>query len=97
MEGNANTLTRAEIADAIHCETGLSRIVAQRLTGSILVYMTAALCNGQSVKISGFGTFLLKEKNARIGRNPKTGAEAQITARRIVNFRPSGGLRDRVA
>jgi integration host factor subunit alpha len=63
---------------------------------SILDYMTSALLNGDNVKISGFGTFVLRDKAERIGRNPKTGVEVPITPRRVLTFRASQGMRQKV-
>lgn len=67
------------------------------MVDQILDRMAAALAAGENVKISSFGTFLLNDKAERIGRNPKTGEEATVSARRVVTFRPSQGLRDQVA
>ncbi|SFF99665.1 integration host factor, alpha subunit [Novosphingobium sp. CF614] len=64
---------------------------------AILQHMCAALANGENVKISGFGTFLLRDKGERIGRNPKTGVEVPITPRRVLTFRASHMLKDRIA
>ncbi len=64
---------------------------------AILQHMTTALGNGENVKISGFGTFLLRDKGERIGRNPKTGIEVPITPRRVLTFRASQMLKDRIA
>ena len=91
------TLTRAEIADAIHRSLGLSRAESLTLVESILRHMCEALSSGQNVKISGFGTFLLRDKGERIGRNPKTGILVPITQRRVLTFRSSQMLKDRIA
>ncbi len=64
---------------------------------SILQHMCAALAEGENVKISGFGTFLLRDKGERVGRNPKTGIEVPITPRRVLTFRASQMLKDRIA
>ncbi|MFT4056994.1 MAG: HU family DNA-binding protein [Novosphingobium sp.] len=64
---------------------------------AILQHMTTALSDGENVKISGFGTFLLRDKGERIGRNPKTGVEVPITPRRVMTFRASQMLKDRIA
>jgi integration host factor subunit alpha len=64
---------------------------------SILQHMTTALGKGENVKISGFGTFLLRDKGERVGRNPKTGVEVPITPRRVMTFRASQMLKDRIA
>ncbi len=90
------TLTRADLADAIHRQVGLSRTDSSRLVEQILGNMCEALANGENVKISGFGTFVLREKGERIGRNPKTGVEVPIAPRRVLTFRASQMMRDRI-
>ena len=92
----AGTLTRADLAESLHREVGLSRADAARLVEQILSHMCEALAEGQNVKISGFGTFVLRDKGERIGRNPKTGEEIPISARRVVTFRPGQKLKARV-
>ena len=91
------TLTRAEIAEAINRRLGLSRSESLAMVESILSHLSDALARGENVKISGFGTFLLRDKAQRIGRNPKTGVEVPITPRRVMTFRASQMLKDRVA
>lgn len=91
------TLTRADLAEAVNRKVGLSRAEALQLIESILRHMCTALGNGENVKISGFGTFLLRDKGERIGRNPKTGVEVPITPRRVLTFRASQILKDRIA
>jgi len=91
------TLTRMDLADAVHDEVGLSRNESADLVESVLTHMSDALAGGQSVKISSFGTFSIRDKAARIGRNPKTGEEVPITPRRVLSFRPSHLMKDRVA
>ena len=91
-----DTLTRAAIADAIHGEIGLSRSESLSMVESIIGHICDALADGQNVKISGFGTFLLRDKAERIGRNPKTGVEVPITPRRVLTFRASQILKDRI-
>lgn len=92
-----NTLTRADLAEAINRKVGLSRSDSLGMVESILDLMTDALEGGENVKISGFGTFLLRDKGQRIGRNPKTGVEVPITPRRVLTFRASQMLKDRIA
>jgi integration host factor subunit alpha len=94
---SVDTLTRAEIAEAINRKLGLSRMESLAMVESILQQMSAALAKGENLKISGFGTFLLRDKVQRIGRNPKTGVEAAISPRRVLTFRASQMLKDRVA
>ncbi len=90
------TLTRADLANAIHRNIGLSRAECSAMVESILGHMGDALSRGESVKITGFGTFSVRDKDARLGRNPKTGVEVPIAARRVISFRPSLGVKDRI-
>lgn len=94
---STETLTRAAIADAIHARLGLSRAESLDMVETILTLMCEALSDGQNVKVSGFGTFLLRDKGERVGRNPKTGVEVPITPRRVMTFRASQMLKDRIA
>ncbi|MGB1235780.1 MAG: integration host factor subunit alpha [Planktomarina sp.] len=91
------TLTRMDLSEAVFNEVGLSRNESADLVEDILKYMSDALVDGESVKVSSFGTFSIREKSARIGRNPKTGEEAEIAPRRVITFRPSHLMKDRVA
>lgn len=91
------TLTRAEIAEQLNRQIGLSRAESGQLVEQVLNLVAEALENGENVKISGFGTFVLRDKNERVGRNPKTGIEVPITSRRVLTFRASQSLRERVA
>lgn len=90
------TLTRAGISEALHAKMGLSRLDCNTLVETILDTMSDAIVKTGSVKISGFGTFQTRKKNARVGRNPKTGVEVVITPRTTLTFRPSSKLRERV-
>ena len=92
-----NTLTRADLAEAVNRKVGLSRSESLGMVESILDHMSKALEDGENVKISGFGTFLLRDKGERIGRNPKTGIEVPITPRRVLTFRASQMLKERIA
>lgn len=94
---STETLTRAEIAEAINRNLGLSRAESLAMVESILRHMGDALARGENLKISGFGTFLLRDKGERVGRNPKTGVEVPITPRRVLTFRASQMLKDRIA
>lgn len=91
------TLTRAELAESISREVGLSRLDAAVMIKAIIDNVSAALETGENVKIPKFGTFLLRDKRPRMGRNPKTLIEVPITPRRVIIFRPSRTLRDVVA
>ena len=86
MSGNG-TLTRADLADSVNRHVGLSRAEAAALVESILEHMSSALERGENVKISSFGTFVLRDKTQRMGRNPKTGVEVPIEPRRVLTFR----------
>jgi len=92
----SGTLTRADIAEALHREVGLSRADSANLVEQILRHMCEALASGENVKISGFGSFVLRDKGERIGRNPKTGVEVPIAPRRVLTFRASQMMRDRI-
>jgi len=94
---SVGTLTRADLADTVHHKVGLSRADSLSMVESILRLMCESMANGENVKISGFGTFLLRDKGERIGRNPKTGVEVPITPRRVLTFRASQMLKDRVS
>src|SRR3546814_5731831 len=76
------TLTRADLAETLNRTIGLSRAESAQMVESILDHMSSALAEGENVKISGFGTFVLRDKTQRIGRNPKTGVEVPISPRR---------------
>ena len=91
------TLTRADLAEALNRKLGLSRSESLSMVEAILDHMSGALGKGENVKISGFGTFLLRDKAQRIGRNPKTGVEVPITPRRVLTFRASQMLKERIA
>ena len=91
------TLTRMDLSDAVHREVGLSRNECSTLVASVLQHVSDALVGGEQVKVSSFGTFSSREKSARVGRNPKTGEEAPIPPRRVLTFRPSHLMKDRVA
>ncbi len=91
------TLTRMDLSEAVFREVGLSRNESADLVETVLELMSSALVRGEQVKISSFGTFSVRDKNARVGRNPKTGEEAPITPRRVLTFRPSHLMKERVA
>lgn len=90
------TVTRAHLAEAVYQEVGLSRNESAELIESVLESISKALVEGDSVKISTFGSFSVRQKGARIGRNPKTGKEVPILPRRVLVFRPSQILKDRI-
>lgn len=91
------TLTRMDLSDAVFREVGLSRNESAQLVENVLKHMSDALVDGEQVKISSFGTFSIRDKAARVGRNPKTGQEVPIHPRRVLTFRPSHLMKERVA
>ena len=91
------SLTRMDLSEAVFREVGLSRNESADLVETVLELMSSALVRGEQVKISSFGTFSVRDKNARVGRNPKTGEEVPITPRRVLTFRPSHLMKERVA
>ena len=97
MMRSVGTLTRADLAEVVNRKMGFSRAESLAMVEAILGHMCEALVRGENVKISGFGTFLLRDKKQRIGRNPKTGVEVPITRRRVLTFRASQILKDRIA
>ena len=97
MMRSVGTLTRADLAETINRKMGLSRSESLDMVEAILAKMCDAMSNGENVKISGFGSFVLRDKKERIGRNPKTGVEVPITPRRVMTFRASQLLKDRIA
>ena len=92
-----NTLTRMDLSEAVFREVGLSRNESAQLVESVLDHVSDALVKGEQVKISSFGTFSVRSKSARVGRNPKTGEEVPINPRRVLTFRPSHLMKGRVA
>ena len=90
------TLTRAGRADALRREVGLSRAETAGIVEDVIEAIVESLSAGEEVKIAGFGSFVPRDRGPRMGRNPKTGEEAPIAARRAVAFRPSRILRDRI-
>ena len=91
------TLTRMDLSEAVFREVGLSRNDSAQLVETVLGHMSDALVRGEQVKISSFGTFSVRDKAARVGRNPKTGQEVPISPRRVLTFRPSHLMKERVA
>ncbi len=87
------TITRADVAEAIYEEIGLSRKDSTDILDMILDEIVQDLTSGNDVKLSSFGTFSLRDKKARAGRNPKTGVKAVISSRRVISFKPSQTMR----
>ncbi|MCH7956576.1 MAG: integration host factor subunit alpha [Proteobacteria bacterium] len=90
------TITRAQLGEAVYQEVGLSRNESAELLEAVLSQISDALARGETVKISSFGTFSVRQKGQRIGRNPKTGEEVPILPRKVLVFRPSQVLKNRV-
>lgn len=88
-----NTVTRLDVAEAIYTEIGLSRKDSSDILDMIIDEIVRELSQGNDVKLSSFGTFSLRDKKARTGRNPKTGVEAVISSRRVISFKPSQTMR----
>jgi integration host factor subunit alpha len=87
------TITRADLCEAVYKKTGLSRIESAALLETVLREITDCLERGETVKFSSFGTFVVRKKGQRIGRNPKTGMEVPISPRRVMTFKPSAILK----
>ena len=87
------TITRADIAEILYQEVGLSRKDSGEILDMVLDEITSELAKGNSVKLSSFGTFTVRNKNPRVGLNPKTGVEAEICSRRVISFKPSQTMR----
>lgn len=94
MDGN--TVTRAQLSESVYQEVGLSRHESAELVEAILAEISKALSQGEPVKISSFGSFSVRSKGRRIGRNPKTGEEVPILPRKVLVFRPSHVLKNRL-
>ncbi len=90
------TITRADLSDAIYQEVGLSRTESGNILEMVLEEMSHVLAQGEKVKISSFGSFCVRQKGERMGRNPKTGEEVPIEPRKVLSFRPSQILKDRI-
>ena len=90
------TTTRSSLSEAVFKNVGLSRNESANLVDSVFTEILISLIKGDDVKISSFGTFIVREKKERIGRNPKTGEEVPITARSVVTFRASNVLKSKV-
>jgi integration host factor subunit alpha len=91
-----NTVTRAQLSEAVYQEVGLSRNESADLVESVLEEISDALARGEMVKISSFGSFQVRQKGQRVGRNPKTGEEVPILPRRVLVFRASHVLKQRI-
>jgi len=94
---SGKTVTRADLIEAVYQEVGLSRNESADLVETVLEEIATNLAKGDNIKISSFGSFIVRDKGARIGRNPKTGEEVPIEPRRVLVFRSSQVLKDRVS
>ncbi len=88
-----STMTKADIVEKVYQKIGFSKKEASELVELVFSSLKEVLQNGDKVKISGFGNFLVREKHERVGRNPQTGAQMKISARRVISFRPSQVLK----
>ncbi len=96
MTATRNTVTKAQLAESLFDEIGFNKREAKDLIDQFFEEIRSALESGEAVKISGFGSFMLRDKKSRPGRNPKTGEEVPISARRVVTFRASQKLKQRI-
>ncbi len=90
------TVTRADLSEAVYQRVGLSRTESAALVESVLAEICDCLASGETVKLSSFGSFIVRDKGERIGRNPKTGIEVPIDPRRVMVFKPSNVLKARI-
>ena len=90
------TVTRADLCESVYQKVGLSRAESAELVESFLNEVSDCLVGGESVKLSSFGSFIVRSKNERIGRNPKTGEEVPILPRKVLSFRASNVLKDAI-
>lgn len=90
------TLTRVDLAEAVYLQVGLSRTESADLVEQVIEEIGNTIVSGESVKLSSFGTFQVRDKRERVGRNPKTGEEVPISERRVMVFKPSAILKDEV-
>lgn len=93
---SGQTVTRADLCEAVYQKLGLSRAESSELVETVLREISDTLARGETVKLSSFGSFLVREKGERIGRNPKTGIEVPITPRRVLVFKPSNVMKARI-
>ena len=93
---DGRTITRADLSEAVYQRVGLSRTESSELVEMVLQEMAEAIAQGDTVKLSSFGSFVVRSKGERVGRNPKTGVEVPITPRRVMVFKPSNILKSRI-
>ena len=90
------TVTRADLSEVVYKAVGLSRNESAQIVETVLDEISISLVRGEDVKLSSFGSFLVRQKNGRMGRNPKTGQEVPIAPRRVLSFRASHVLKDKI-
>lgn len=90
------TITRADLCEAVYQKIGLSRTESSKLVEAVLDEICDAVARGENVKLSSFGSFVVRDKGERIGRNPKTGVEVPIEPRRVMVFKPSNVMKARI-
>ena len=93
---SGQTVTRADLCEAVYQKIGLSRMEASKLVETVLDEICDAVARGENVKLSSFGSFVVRDKGERIGRNPKTGVEVPIEPRRVMVFKPSNVMKARI-
>ncbi|MFT4098413.1 MAG: integration host factor subunit alpha [Rhodoblastus sp.] len=93
---SGRTLTRADLADAVYRAIGLSRVESAAMVETVLGEISDVIAAGETVKLSSFGSFIVRAKGERVGRNPKTGVEASISPRRVIVFKASHVLKSRI-
>jgi len=96
MTGAGKTVTRVDLCEAVYQKVGLSRTESSAFVELVLKEITDCLEKGETVKLSSFGSFMVRKKGQRIGRNPKTGTEVPISPRRVMVFKPSAILKQRI-
>ena len=96
MTGTRKTVTRADLCEAVYRQVGLSLKESSAFVELVLKEITDCLEKGETVKLSSFGSFMVRKKGQRIGRNPKTGTEVPISSRRVMVFKPSAILKQRL-
>ncbi len=93
---SGRTVTRADLCEAVYQKVGLSRTESSELVEKVINEISACIVRGEAVKLSSFGSFLVRQKGERVGRNPKTGEEVPISPRRVMVFKPSNVLKQKI-
>jgi integration host factor subunit alpha len=93
---SGKTITRADLSEVVYQKVGLSRTESAALVELVLTELADSLARGENVKLSSFGSFIVRQKGERVGRNPKTGEEVPIEPRRVMVFKPSNILKQRI-